>query len=128
MKLSLIIPIYNERSTIDACLDNLDRLEGEVEVLFADGGSTDGTRERIGDRYPVLSCPKGRAAQMNAAARAAGGEVLWFAHCDCLLPPDGPAQIGRAVAGGVFQGGSLQGLPLVNEAYTSGGGCRRSWR
>ena len=100
MKLSLIIPIYNERSTIDACLDNLDRLEGEVEVLFADGGSTDGTRERIGDRYPVLSCPKGRAAQMNAAARAAGGEVLWFAHCDCLLPPDGPTQIGRAVAGG----------------------------
>ena len=59
MKLSLIIPIYNERSTIDACLDNLDRLEGEVEVLFADGGSTDGTRERIGDRYPVLSCPRG---------------------------------------------------------------------
>ena len=26
--------------------------------------------------------------------------MLWFAHCDCLLPPDGPAQIGRAVAGG----------------------------
>ena len=45
MKLSLIIPIYNERSTIDACLDNLDRLEGEVEVLFADG-SASGTATR----------------------------------------------------------------------------------
>ena len=39
-----------------------DALEGPVEVLFADGGSIDGTVEAIGGRWPVLACPKGRAA------------------------------------------------------------------
>ena len=71
MDLSLIIPVYNERRAIGSCLENLATLAGPMEVLFADGGSTDGTTEAIGDRYPVLSCPKGRARQMNAAAAAA---------------------------------------------------------
>ena len=100
LTLSLIIPVYNEGAAIGACLDNLAGLEGEVEILFADGGSTDGTPAAIGDRYPVLPCPKGRAAQMNTAARAARGQVLWFTHCDSLLPADGPAQIREAVARG----------------------------
>ncbi|HIR18842.1 MAG TPA: glycosyltransferase, partial [Candidatus Pelethomonas intestinigallinarum] len=78
MDLSLIIPVYNERRAIGPCLENLEALKGPVEVIFADGGSTDGTTEAIGDRYPVLSCPKGRARQMNAAAAAAAGDVLWF--------------------------------------------------
>ena len=105
MTLSLIIPVYNERAAIGACLANLAALEGEVEVIFADGGSTDGTAETIAAAgYRVLSCPKGRAAQMNAAAGAAGGEVLWFSHCDSLLPPDGPEQIRRAAAAGAAFG------------------------
>ena len=104
MRLSLIIPVYNERQAIGACLDDLDALEGQVEVLFADGGSADGTVEAIGNRYPVLVCPKGRANQMNAAARAASGDVLWFSHCDSLLPHDGPEQIRRAVEAGAAFG------------------------
>ena len=51
MKITLIIPIYNESTTIDGMLEQLDRLSGNWEVLFADGGSTDGTPTRIGDRY-----------------------------------------------------------------------------
>lgn len=100
MRISLILPVYNERSAISACLDNLAALRGDVEVLFADGGSDDGTREALAGRYPVISCPKGRAAQMNLAARAATGQVLWFVHCDSVLPQDGPAQIERAVSQG----------------------------
>ena len=55
MDLSLIIPVYNERAAIERCLTNLETLEGPMEVIFADGGSADGTVEAIGDRYPVLS-------------------------------------------------------------------------
>lgn len=99
MSISLILPVYNEIAVIDRCLANLEELEGEAEVLFADGGSTDGTLERLAGR-PVLRCSKGRARQMNEAARQAGGDVLWFTHCDSLLPRDGLEQIARAVESG----------------------------
>ena len=50
MRISLIIPVYNEAGAIDRCLANLEALEGEAEVLFADGGSTDGTLEKLAGR------------------------------------------------------------------------------
>lgn len=95
MRITLIIPVYNEAGTIDQCLANLEALEGEAELLFADGGSTDGTLEKLAG-YHVLRCPKGRARQMNQAARQAEGDVLWFSHCDSLLPRDGLRQIREA--------------------------------
>ena len=101
MKLSLIIPVYNERAALGPCLANLAALEGGAEVIFADGGSTDGTAEAAATAgFRVVACPKGRAAQMNAAAAQAAGEVLWFTHCDSLLPADGPRQILRAAEAG----------------------------
>lgn len=86
--LSLVIPVYNEERTIEAFLDQLDRLTGSWEAVFADGGSTDGTVSRIRGRYPVISCPKGRAGQMNEGARCCTGDVLLFLHCDSILPRD----------------------------------------
>lgn len=37
---------------------------------------------------------------MNAAAREATGQVLWFVHCDSLLPQDAYRKIAAAVEGG----------------------------
>jgi len=45
-------------------------------VLFADGSSTDGTAEAAAGRYRVIHCPEGRAAQMDAAAAQATGQIL----------------------------------------------------
>jgi len=56
-------------------------------VIVVDGGSEDATRELAAglcDR--VLAAPRGRAAQMNAGAREARGEVLVFLHADTRLP------------------------------------------
>lgn len=103
MKISLIVPVYNESTAIDPFLGGLAELPGDWEILFADGGSTDGTAEKIQARYTLLLCPKGRARQMNAAAEQASGEVLWFVHCDSVLPGDAYGQIAGAVrAGAVF--------------------------
>jgi glycosyltransferase involved in cell wall biosynthesis len=58
-----------------------------LEVLGADGGSTDATTAlaaAAGAR--VIDAPRGRGAQMNAAARLARAPMLLFLHADSRLP------------------------------------------
>ena len=93
MKISIITPIYNESAKIGTFLQELEKLSGDFEVLFADGGSTDDTLSQIPAHYRVIPCGKGRAVQMNTAAGEAVGDYLWFVHCDSQLPPDALAQI-----------------------------------
>ena len=104
MKISMILPVYNESNTVDKMLHQLEALPGNWEVLFADGGSNDDTLEKIGSRYRVLSSPKGRANQMNCGATNASAEVLWFVHCDSILPRDAHRQIRTAVESGADWG------------------------
>ena len=104
MKISLIVPIYNESKTISAMLEQLEDLPGDWEILFADGGSCDDTLAQIGDRFRVLKAPKGRANQMNYAAGKAASDVVWFVHCDSRLPRDAHAQITEAVEKGAQWG------------------------
>ena len=104
MKITMIIPIYNESKTIAPMLEQLERLSGDWEILFADGGSCDDTLTQIGNRFRVLNAPKGRANQMNFAAAHATSDVIWFVHCDSVLPKDAHAQISAAVEQGAKWG------------------------
>ena len=99
MKISIITPIYNESAKIGPFLRELEKLSGDFEVLFADGGSTDDTLSKIPDCYRVIPCGKGRAVQMNTAAREAAGDYLWFLHCDSRVPEDALQQISASGAG-----------------------------
>lgn len=89
MKVSIIIPVLNEKRRLEEAVARL-RLtagKGDVEIIVADGGSTDGTGEiarRVADK--VVESPRGRAVQMHAGARAAAGEILLFLHADTRLP------------------------------------------
>lgn len=59
-----------------------------VEVIVADGGSADNTREaarKLG--ASVVLTPAGRGLQMDAAALRATGDALLFLHADTRLPP-----------------------------------------
>ena len=103
MKITMVIPIYNESRTIAGMLSQLDNLPGEWDIRFADGGSTDNTLTQIGNHYAVIPCPKGRANQMNRAAQDAE-EIIWFIHCDSVLPADAHTQISRAVENGAQWG------------------------
>jgi len=94
-KISVIVPVLNEEKALPALLAELDRLP-HCEILFADGGSTDGTRALLRGRR-VIAAPRGRAAQMNAAAAQSGGDILWFLHADSLLPADPEAEIAAAL-------------------------------
>ncbi len=90
MKLSIIVPALDEAALIGATLASLASLRARGhEVIVADGGSADATREiatPLADR--VIVAPRGRARQMNAGAAAASGEALLFLHADTRLPVD----------------------------------------
>ena len=88
MKLSIVIPVLNEAAVVGETLASLAPLRARGhEVIVADGGSEDATRELaapLADR--VVIAPRGRARQMNAGAAVAGGEALLFLHADTRLP------------------------------------------
>jgi rSAM/selenodomain-associated transferase 2 len=88
--ISIIIPVYNEEKAI---LEQLQYLSGcsrdfPTEIIVVDGGSTDSTVLKVrGEGFTCLSSSgKGRAIQMNAGARFASGEILYFVHADSKPP------------------------------------------
>jgi len=104
--LSVVVPVLNEAATIEGRLNALQGLRQQgVELIVADGGSTDGSAERAAplvDR--VLIAPRGRAAQMNAGAGASRGDVLLFLHADTALPPTAVDDLLAALDGGALWG------------------------
>ncbi|MBI3972212.1 MAG: TIGR04283 family arsenosugar biosynthesis glycosyltransferase [Chloroflexi bacterium] len=108
---SIVVIALNEVAVVDGCLSRLQRqIAGDraVEVIVADGGSTDGTAE-IAARYArVVTAPRGRAAGLNAGAAAAQGDTLLFLHADTYLPDGALDMIRRvlkepSVVGGRFR-------------------------
>lgn len=86
-KISIIVPVYNEETTIEALLSQLRSIKDKCEILIVDGGSTDRTLEYIDADFKVLHSEKGRAKQMNLGAKESTGDILFFLHCDSELPP-----------------------------------------
>lgn len=92
--ISVIVPIYNEASTIASFLASIDPLLAKHEVILSDGGSTDGTLDAASDhRLRVVSGAKGRGAQMDLGARASRGDILFFLHCDSRAPAGADKEI-----------------------------------
>ncbi len=85
--LSIVMPALNEAAGIEATLHALQPLRARgVEVVLAEGGSSDGTAERAAPWVDaVVGTPRGRALQMNAGAAAARSDMLLFLHADTRL-------------------------------------------
>lgn len=95
---SVIVPSYNEMTTLPALLPQLEPFRDRLEILFADGGSSDGTPDYLEENgWTVLKTEKGRANQMNQAALQSTGDYLFFLHCDSEVPPTFPEDLRKVL-------------------------------
>ena len=122
MRLSVIVPVYNERRTIDILLEKVRAVPIEKEIIVVDGHSYDGTVEilRRQENLPdtrVIYQPQrnGRGSALKEGLAAARGEFVIFQDADLELDPrDYPAllePIERGEADVVFGSRFLQGRP-----------------
>ncbi len=104
MRISIIIPVYNESENIGRLVNYLVQHKRELvgEILVVDAGSTDKTMEIAtqAGAIAVVSPQKGRAAQMHHGASMANGDILYFIHADTFPPVSFASDIMEAVNNG----------------------------
>lgn len=99
--ISIIIPVYNEALVIESLIENLEIFRDSCEIIFVDGGSSDGTDEIIKKSHRlVYGDKKARSSQMNYGASLAKGDTVLFLHGDSLLAEDALKKIDESIAKG----------------------------
>lgn len=94
--ISVIIPVYNTKQYLRSCLDSiLAQTCTDLEILFIDDGSTDGSAELLDafaaedSRIRVIHQPNGGVcAARNRGIEEAGGDWFSFIDSDDTLEPD----------------------------------------
>ena len=99
MKISLIIPVYNEEKYIGGCLDSIANQKIKPdEVIVVDNNCTDNTLSIV-HKYPFVrvihESTQGMIAARNAGFNAANYEIIARCDGDTKLPPNWIARIYR---------------------------------
>lgn len=109
MKISVIIPSYNEQLNIKAAIQSV-RNAGADQIIVVDGGSTDDTLAIAASLgVTIITSQPGRAIQQNTAAAQSSGDTLLFLHADCRLHQESIQQVRHTLqqnidcVGGCFQ-------------------------
>jgi len=129
MKLSVIIPCYNEVGTLAKLVQRVTEASySPKEIIVVDDGSTDGTQDllRSGsisgvDRVILKGLNQGKGAALRAGIRAATGEVVVFQHADLEYDPSDYEKLIRpiledradVVFGSRFLGSGAYTTPLL---------------
>jgi rSAM/selenodomain-associated transferase 2 len=104
VRLSVIVPAWNEAARLAQLLPSLVRLDSLHEIIVVD--ATEELVQNAGAIYLRAPQPS-RGAQMNLGAAHATGDALIFHHADAILRPEHLAAIARvlrdpAIIGGAF--------------------------
>ncbi|MEP7289684.1 MAG: glycosyltransferase family 2 protein [Chloroflexota bacterium] len=129
MKLSVIIPCYNEKDTIEAILTAVKAVNLAWEIIVVEDGSTDGTREILQAMSPdplvriiYHETNQGKGAAVRTGFKNAQGEVLIIQDADLEYDPREypsllkPIEEGRSsvVYGSRFLGGPRKTMFFLN--------------
>jgi len=117
---SVIIPARNERGNIEPAVQRLPQFTDDLEIIFVEGHSEDGTWEeiqRVVATYPnrkirALRQPsKGKADAVFTGFDAAAGDVLMILDADLTMPPEQLPKFWHAIQSG--KGEFVNGSRLV---------------
>ena len=124
---TVLIPCKNERGNIQAAIDRIPDFCDDMEILFVEGGSTDGTQEEIArviDAYPekdiksLTQSGKGKGDAVRLGFEHARGEVLMILDADLTMPPEDLPKYYAALTSGLgeFINGSRMIYPMDADA------------
>lgn len=121
MKLSVVIPVFNERATVEQLVNVVRAADvGDIEVIVVDDGSTDGTQQILKEKIApianqIIYQPRnmGKGAALRAGFAAATGDIVLVQDADLEYnPADYPTLLepiltgkADAVFGSRFMGG-----------------------
>jgi len=124
---TVLIPCRNERGNIEAAVTRLPRFCDDIELLFVEGHSRDGTLEEI--RRVMAAHPDrdikvlrqngtGKGDAVRTGFAAARGDVLMILDADLTMPPEWMPKFYEALVSGKgeFINGTRLAYPMENEA------------
>jgi glycosyltransferase involved in cell wall biosynthesis len=94
MKITVIMPVFNEKNTIQEILKRVEKIGLANEIIIVDDGSTDGTREILQEYnntnpYKIIlhEYNQGKGAAVNTGIQAANGDVIIIQDADLEYDP-----------------------------------------
>ena len=89
MKITVVIPVYNEEKNIEKCLESIFlNTRKPDEIIVVDGKSEDQTRKII-NRFPnvnlLINHKRTAASGRNIGINAASGDIIAFTDGDCIV-------------------------------------------